>query len=272
VGLKTNIVYTNYPQNNPEYAGAGAFFGGDEATEARFLPIYELLNENWQIDLEFIATYLNMEEEVEDPDAQTIVTSFSVDKPDFKSIEITFKNSNGQYVPFSVYFAIPDEDKPQYAEARIKGTYDTVFDQRQYDLRMPDETLLEDANLSEVRDNYYAPYNYVPDLRVWLENGFTFNVRAEGSLYSDAGGIFSQKQTVLNNWEANRRKLIEIRDNLNRGEQLERNAFSVIANSPEETFDDPNVPNPPATIGQRTYSVPAAPITRVTESNPNVAN
>ena len=274
MGIRAEIVYTNYPQNNPEYAGAGAFFGGDDATEARFPPVYELLDENWQIDIEFIATTTTLDQEQDVPDAQTIVKSFTTDKPDFRSVDVTFKLKSGSYVSFPVYSNSSDDDKAEHAEVRIKGTYDNVFDQRQYDLRMKDETLLEDANLTEIGDEYYAPYNYVPDLRVWLENGWTFEVEAESLTYQDVGGTFSQKQTVLNNWEANRRKLIEIRDNLARGEQLERNPYNIIANAPEEQFNDPSVPPPDTTVGTppntRTYSVPAEPIERVTESNPNV--
>ena len=274
MGVRAVITYTNYPQDNPEYAGAGLFFGGTEAATARFPPVYELLDINWQVDIEFIATTIGLNEETDVPDAQTIVASFSTDQPDFRSVNITFKISSGDYVPFSTYTSIPDSSKPLHAEVRIKGTYDNVFDRRQYNLRMKDESLLEDANLTEIGDEYYAPYEYIPDLRVWLETGFTFNIESESTgLYFDLGGTFTRKQTVLNNWEANRRKLIEIRDNLKRQEQLERNAYNLIANSPEEAVPSGvtsvTVGTPP---NERTYSAPAEPIQRVTETNPNVAN
>jgi hypothetical protein len=142
---------------------------------------------------------------------------------------------------------------------------------------MLDESLLEDADIDKLGDRYYAPYNYIPDLRVWLENGFTIKVEVPpsqslGLLGLDGVFTFYRQHTVLNNWEANRRRLLQIRDNLKRGEQVERNAYNALANSQAETFDDPSVPNPAAVFGTRTYTVPAAPITTVTESNPNVAN
>lgn len=263
MGIRAVITYTNYPQGNPEYAGAGLFFGGTDAASERFPPVYEILDENWQIEISFMATSQGLNEEIDQPDVKTTVLSAVSDLVDVGNIQITIDN------------------KPTQGKVTIKGTYTKVFDRRQYDIRMLDESLLEDADIDKLGDRYYAPYNYIPDLRVWLENGFTVKVEVPpsqnlGLLGLDGIFTFYRQHTVLNNWEANRRRLLQIRDNLNRGEQVERNEYKVLANSPAETFDDPAVPPPAATFGTppntRTYAVPAAPITTVTESNPNVAN
>jgi len=261
MGIRAIVTYTNYPQGNPEYAGAGLFFGGTATTSTRFPPVYEILDENWQIQIFFMATSFGLDEEVDQPSVKTTVLSVASDLVDVGNVQFTIDNI------------------PTQAKVTIKGTYTKVFDQRRYDIRMLDESLLEDADIDKIGDKYYAPYNYIPDLRVWLENGFTIKVevppgQAQGSgfLALDGNFTFYRQHTVLNNWEANRRRLLQIRDNLNRGEQIERNAYNVLANSPNEIYDDPTVPSPNATVGNRTYAVPAAPITTVTESNPNVAN
>jgi hypothetical protein len=258
MGIRSIITYTNYPQDNPEYAGAGLFFGGTASASARFPPVYEILDENWQINIEFMATSVGLNEEVDQPSVKTKVLSAVSDLTDVGNIQIVIDNTQTQ------------------GKVTIKGTYTKVFDQRRYDIRMKDESLLEDADIEKIGDNYYAPYNYIPDLRVWLENGFTVKVEVDKSINQGLLGLdgiftFYREHTVLNNWEANRRRLIQIRDNLNRGEQLERNVYNVIANSPEEVYDDPKVPNPNTTAGGTTYAVPAAPITTVTVTNPNTA-
>lgn len=263
MGIRAIITYTNYPQDNPEYAGAGLFFGGNDSTLARFPSVYEILDENWQIDISFMATSLGLNQEVDQPSIKTTVLSAASDLSDVGNIQITIDNT------------------PTQGKVTIKGTYTKVFDRRQYDIRMLDESLLEDADIDKIGDKYYAPYNYIPDTRVWLENGFTVKVEVppsqnQGLLGLDGIFTFYRQHTVLNNWEANRRRLLQIRDNLNRGEQLERNQYNVLANSSNEIYDDPAVPPPNTTFGTppntRTYSVPAAPITTVTETNPNVPN
>jgi hypothetical protein len=263
MGIRSIITYTNYPQDNPEYAGAGLFFGGTVAATSRFPSVYEILDVNWQIDIEFMATSAGLSQEIDQPDIKTTILSAASDLSEVGNISIMIDN------------------KPIQAKVTIKGTYTKVFDQRQYDIRMLDESLLEDADIDKIGDKYYAPYNYIPDRRVWLENGFTVKVEVPPSVNQGLTGLdgiftFYRQHTVLNNWEANRRRLLQIRDNLNRGEQIERNQYNGIANSPNEFYDDPAVPAPDTTSGTppntRTYAVPAAPIERVTETNPNVAN
>lgn len=263
MGIRAIITYTNYPQNNPEYAGAGLFFGGTAAASERFPSIYEILDENWQIDISFMATSMGLNQEIDQPNVKTTVINAVSDLSDVGNIQITIDNTAIQ------------------GKVRIKGTYTKVFDRRQYDIRMLDESLLEDADIDKLGDKYYAPYNYIPDFRVWLENGFTVKVEVDpsqnqGLLGLDGVFTFYRQHTVLNNWEANRRRLIQIRDNLNRGEQIERNPYNALANSPEEFYNDPNVPPPNTTTGTgtnaRTYAVPATPITTVSVANPNVAN
>jgi hypothetical protein len=259
MGIRAIITYTNYPQGNPEYAGAGVFFGGTAEATARFPPIYEILDENWQINIEFMATTVALSEEIDQPNVKTKVLSVASDLSDVGNIQTIIDNTATQ------------------GKVTIKGTYTKVFEQRQYDVRMLDESLLIDADIDKLGDKYYAPYNYIPDPRVWLENGFTVRVEVDKStditlLGLDGIFTFYRKHTVLNNWEANRRRLIQIRDNLNRGEQIERNVYNALANSPEEFYDDPAVPNPNTTSGNRTYTVPSTPITTVTVTNPNVAN
>jgi hypothetical protein len=259
MGIRAIVTYNNYPQNNPEYAGAGLFFGGTATASERFPSIYEILDENWQINIEFMATTVGLNEEIDQPSVKTKVLSVASDLSDVGNIQTIIDNTATQ------------------GKVTIKGTYTKVFEQRQYDVRMLDESLLIDADIDKLGDKYYAPYNYIPDPRVWLENGFTVRVEVDKSTNITLLGLdgiftFYRQHTVLNNWEANRRRLIQIRDNLNRGEQIERNAYNVLANSPEEFYNDPSVPNPNTTSGNRTYNVPAAPITTVTVTNPNVPN
>lgn len=232
-----SIDLINYPLDNPEYAGGP--FGEDYVGPPRFPPVYEFLDENWKIKLEYKVYDVQINEQGEitigaiATGAESFITSVNASAPDFRSVTLNIDNSITPTKKFAV--------------VTIQGTYTDIFDQKRYDFRMKDESLLEDADVVKIGDDYYAPYNYVPDFRVFLEN--TFSIRGNWEVLSQKGAIVdSYTHTVLNNWEANRRRLLLFRDNIKRGEQVERNEFGGVANSPDETFNDPNVPNPITTI------------------------
>ena len=198
-----NIEYTNYPFNNPEYLGWDNE-GGYSA--ARFFPIYEILDEDWRIDISF--TWVN-DGEVEEvlENAKTNILSVTADLS-LQGITITIDN------------------EPTKGVATITGTYVDVFTQRIYDIRMLTDDIYPnflnfDADIIAIGDDYFAPFRYTPDRRTHLDQMFTFEIECTDPFADGNREIYVRNQTVLNNWEANRRRLLQLRDNLKRGEELE---------------------------------------------------
>lgn len=213
------VAYVNYPQSNPEYAVPVAVAGEEGAVEPRFLSVYELLDENWQVTVTFFeedidaATGLGTKALT----APTKVISWSID-PASTSIQAIVDNTGIQ------------------AKITFKGTWTKRFEQRQFDFRMNDETLLLDGDVTIIGDNYYGPINFIPDTRVYLESNFIVNVESTPVIAGVPSGgkvttKFERKQTVLNNWDANRRRLLQLRDNPKRKEQTDADKFNTIANS-----------------------------------------
>ena len=213
------VEYKNYPQSNPEYAVI-AIPGEGETAEERFLSVFEIVDENWEVTVTFF-------EEDYDPitlegtkslTAPTKVLSWNLD-PASDSIQTIVNNTNTQ------------------AKITFKGTWTDRFDRRQFDFRMTDGSILLDGNVTQIGDNYYGPINFIPDRRVWLESTYTVIIESTpndpltGSPLAKTTTTFERKQTVLNNWDANRRKLLELRNNPKRKEQLDANAYSKQANS-----------------------------------------
>ena len=213
------VEYKNYPQSNPEYA-TPIIDGESGDAEARFLSVFEIVDENWEVTVTFF-------EEDYDPitlegtkslTAPTKVLSWNLD-PASDSIQTIVNNTNTQ------------------AKITFKGTWTDRFDRRQFDFRMTDGSILLDGNVTQIGDNYYGPINFIPDRRVWLESTYTVIIESTpndpltGSPLAKTTTTFERKQTVLNNWDANRRKLLELRNNPKRKEQLDANAYSKQANS-----------------------------------------
>ena len=213
------VEYKNYPQSNPEYA-TPVIDGESGDAEARFLSVFEIVDENWEVTVTFF-------EEDYDPitlegtkslTAPTKVLSWNLD-PASDSIQTIVNNTNTQ------------------AKITFKGTWTDRFDRRQFDFRMTDGSILLDGNVTQIGDNYYGPINFIPDRRVWLESTYTVIIESTpndpltGSPLAKTTTTFERKQTVLNNWDANRRKLLELRNNPKRKEQLDANAYSKQANS-----------------------------------------
>jgi hypothetical protein len=244
-----SIVYTNYPLNNPEYAGGP--LGEEYLGPPRFPSVYEFLDENWKIQLEYKVYELLLDEATGESgpgeiaaSSESTVSLVETSQKNYRSVTINIDNS---ITPAVVVGGVVVKPAKRFAIVTIEGTYSDIFDQKRFDFRLNDESLLEDADTVKIGDNYYAPYNYVPDRRVFLEN--MFSIQGNWKVGSTTGTFAeSYNQTVLNNWDANRRRLINFRDNPKRGEQIERNQFAVSSNSPDETVVDPNVPNPTTTL------------------------
>ncbi len=213
------VSYYNYPQSNPEYAVPLIIGGGEGAAEERFLSVYELLDENWEVTVTFF------EEEggamgappTKSLTSPTKVLSWSIDPPS-TSIQAIVDNTAIQ------------------GKITFKGTWTKRFEQRQFDFRMNDETLLLDGDVTIIGDNYYGPINFIPDTRVYLESTFSVNVESTPVIAGVPSGgkvttKFERKQTVLNNWDANRRRLLQLRDNPKRKEQTDADKFNTTANS-----------------------------------------
>lgn len=210
------VSYYNYPQSNPEYA-IPIIGDGEAAAEARFLSVFELLDENWEVTVTFFEEEATMGDPVKSLTAPTKVLSWSIEPPS-TSIQAVVDNTATQ------------------AKITFKGTWTKRFEQRRFDFRMNDETLRIDGDVTAIGDNYYGPINFIPDTRVWLESNFIVNVESQPTVAGvPTGGKattkFERKQTVLNNWDANRRKLLQLRDNLKRKEQTDADKFGTIANS-----------------------------------------
>lgn len=229
-----NIEYTNYPFNNPEYLGWSDDNGYD--TNSRFYPIYEILDENWRIDVSF--TWVNYGEGTEEilNNAKTNILSVENTLP-LRGITVTIDNT------------------PTKGVATITGTYVDVFTQRRFDIRMltnegyPDFKY-EDADILSIGNNYFAPYRYTPDRRTHLNQIFTFTVECTDPLAQNPGPeVHVREQTVLNNWEANRRRLLQLRDNLQRGEELEAVLRRSTATIPP--YVEPNPEDVPEVIRLR---------------------
>jgi hypothetical protein len=223
-----SIKYTNYPFNNPEYAGGD--LGEDYEGPPRFPSVYEFLDENWKIEIEYKVYETDIEGGIGllVSNAETKVLNVAVSQRDYRSVTINIDTSK------------------KFSVVTIQGTYSEIFDRKRFDFRMNNESLLENADTVKIGDDYYAPYNYIPDFRIWLENTFTINGTWEVFGPIPGKGTFSDSysQTVLNNWDANRRRLLQFRDNPKRGEELERLQFGSTGNSADESFNDPDVPAP----------------------------
>jgi hypothetical protein len=213
------VEYKNYPQSNPEYA-TPVIDGESGDAEARFPSVFEIIDENWEVSITFF-------EEDYDPitlegtkslTAPTKVLSWNLD-PASDSIQTVIDNTQTQ------------------AKITFKGTWTDRFDRRQFDFRMTDGSIRLDGNVTQIGDNYYGPINFIPDSRVWLESTYTAKIESTpndpltGSPLTKTITTFERKQTVLNNWDANRRKLVELRNNPKRKEQLDANVFGKQANS-----------------------------------------
>lgn len=213
------VEYKNYPLTNPEYAVVVIPEGGTES-EARFPSVFEIIDENWEVTV----TFFEEEPSVLDPlsmvkslTIETKVLSWAIDPPS-DSIAVIVDNTNKQ------------------GKITFKGTWTKRFENRRFDFRMNDGSIRIDGNLSQIKDDYYGPINFIPDRRVWLES--TYKVKVESNPVDELGtpqGVavteFERKQTVLNNWDANRRKLLELRNNPKRKEQLDADKFGKQANS-----------------------------------------
>ena len=220
------ITYTNYPQDNPEYVFTIGL-GGEETVTNRFPSVYELLDENWQIDITFFEEVIDLGGGMtKDVNAPTTVIDATWDYGDTGSITKIIDNTGKQ------------------GKVRIVGTWTEMFTQRQFDFRMNDESLRIDADTSKIKNDYYAPYLYIPDFRRYLEATFTFKVKSipyvGGIPTSETTTTITRMQTVLNNWEANRRRLLNYRDNPLRKEQLDANLYNAQANSPNTIVSDPD--------------------------------
>lgn len=211
------VSYANYPQSNPEYAVVLGGLGGGTADE-RFLSVFEIIDENWQVTVTFFEEELDgLGASTKSLTAPTKVLSWAINPPS-DSITAVVNNTQTQ------------------ATITFKGTWTDRFKDRRFDFRMTDGSILIDGNVSAIGDNYYGPINFIPDRRVWLESTFTVNVESQPTILgvptgSKATTTFSRKQTVLNNWDANRRKLLELRNNPKRKEQTDANKFNKQANS-----------------------------------------
>jgi hypothetical protein len=210
------VAYVNYPQSNPEYAIVIGL-GGEGAVDPRFPSVFELLDENWEVTVTFFEEEVTLGASTKSLTAPTKVISYSIDPPP-ASIQATIDNTNLQ------------------GKITFKGTWTKRFEQRRFDFRMNDESLRIDGDITEIGDKYYGPINFIPDRRVWLESIFKVVVQSSPTLNGVPTGAtatttFSRSQTVLNNWDANRRKLLEIRDNPKRKEQTDANLYNQQANS-----------------------------------------
>lgn len=218
MSIVATITYDNsYPTGNPEYFYGP--LGQDPSVGAapRLLPVYEILD-TWKVSILFTYWQETLTP-IEKPDVPTNIISVT-SSLESKGVSFEINNSGVRGVLI------------------ISGTYTGIFEQRQYDLRMTNDSLLIDADLEIVGDDYYAPFNYIPDLRIFLEQDITVKVQAADPLTGTETIDWNIKQTVLNNWEANRKRLIQIRDNLNREEEKEANRYQSTALSSETIVPD----------------------------------
>lgn len=213
------VSYYNYPQSNPEYAVPLIIGGGEGAAEERFLSVFEILDENWEVTVTFFEAEAGAlgAPPTKSLTSPTKVLSWSIDPPS------------------TTIQAIVDNTAIQ-GKITFKGTWTKRFEQRQFDFRMNDETLLLDGDVTIIGDNYYGPINFIPDTRVYLESTFSVNVESTPVIAGvPTGGktttTFQRNQTVLNDWDANRRKLLELRNNPKRKEQTDADKFNTTANS-----------------------------------------
>lgn len=213
------VEYKNYPQSNPEYAVVVLPEGETEA-EARFPSVFEIIDENWEVTITFFE---------EDYDPVTLVGTKSLTAPT-KVLSWTIDPTSESIQ------TIVDNTKTQ-AKITFKGTWTDRFQDRRFDFRMTDGSIVLDGNVSKIGDNYYGPINFIPDRRVWLESTYTVKVESipndplTGSPLAKTTTTFERKQTVLNHWDANRKKLIELRNNPKRKEQKDADIFGKQANS-----------------------------------------
>jgi hypothetical protein len=213
------VEYINYPQANPEYATPVIDGEGGEA-EARFPSVFEIIDENWEVSVTFF-------EEEYDP----------ITLEGTKSLTIPTKVLSWNLTPVSDSIQTIVDNTNTQAKITFKGTWTDRFDQRRFDFRMTDGSIRIDGNVGQIGDNYYGPINFIADRRVWLESTYTVNVESvpndpeTGSPLQETITTFERKQTVLNNWDANRRKLVELRNYPKRKEQLDASVFGKQANS-----------------------------------------
>jgi hypothetical protein len=216
--VKATITYDDsYPTGNPEYFYGPLGQDPSAGASPRLLSVYEILD-TWKVTI--LYTYWEtLLQEIEKPDVPTDIISVT-SSLDAQGVKFEIDNTGVRGV------------------LTISGTYSGIFEQRQYDLRMVNDSLLIDADLETVGDDYYAPFNYIPDLRIWLEQDITVKVKVDDPLTGEETFDWNIKQTVLNNWEANRKRLIQIRDNLNREEEKEANRYQATALSDETILPD----------------------------------
>lgn len=213
------VEYKNYPQSNPEYAVVVPL-EGESASDARFLSVFEIVDENWEVTVTFFE---------EDYDPVTLIGTKSLTAPT-KVLSWTIDPTSDSIQ------TIVDNTKTQ-AKITFKGTWTDRFQDRRFDFRMTDGSIVLDGNVSKIGDNYYGPINFIPDRRVWLESTYTVKIESipndplTGSPLAKTTTTFERKQTVLNNWDANRKKLIELRNNPKRKEQKDADVFGKQANS-----------------------------------------
>lgn len=230
------VEYTNYPQNytDPLAQPAGGEEGG--AVEFRFPPLYEYINKDWQIVVSYIWA--------DDDESPT-----PIPEPIFDVVGVTHQASYGH--PWRKFTVTIIED-PDGNKAQIDGWWQDVFDQNQFDFRMNDESVVENIDIeligydteSSFRGGSYGPVEFRPDPRVALEGEFSIEVEMREPIPSGASGDTSftdtVKHTVMNNWEANRLRLLDYRDNLKRGEQTEAELNDGSGNTGDIEVEDPD--------------------------------
>lgn len=239
MAFSRTISYSStYPTHYYDYLGNN---DEDGSNQNRLAPVYEYLTENWETTLSYIYV-----QEAEEAMRTYIVTGVT-------------------YTPPAELIGTPTawDYSVSGNSASITGTWSNVFQRNEFDFRMNNETVIENIDIEEVGydetdlgTGAYAPVEYRPDERRAVEGYFTIKMDAyiQGSkVGTETDTVY---QTVLNNWDANRRRLLEYRDNPLRGENIEAVSYGstgnagdvVLSESGEYELVEPNTNPDPITV------------------------
>lgn len=221
--FQRSVSYSStYPSHYTDPFEQGEEDGGG-GTSNRLAPVYEYITENWQVTL----SYIDIPEEGMQPRIYVVTKVEYTPPPDLIG-EPTFW-----------------EYSTALNTATIRGTWQRVFERNEFDFRMNNETVIVDIDTQDIGytdddlgEGAYGPVEFRPDPRIAVEGSFTITMDAYFNGAKVGTEIDTAPQTVLNNWDANRRRLLDYRDEPLRGENEEALTYGSSGNSGDVELQD----------------------------------
>ena len=215
------ISYYNYPQYYTDYLAPNE----NEGAQFRLPPVYEFLTEDWQ----FTVSYIYVQEE------QEAIQVYKVEKVEYQPPA----DLSGEATVWE-YDIVGNA-------GQVTGTWNRIFERLEFDFRMNDESVIVDIEIEDIGykstdlgGGAYAPVEYRPDERLAVEGSFIITIGVYDQFGVSKTGTETDTipQTVLNNWDANRRRLLKYRDNPKRGQSVEADEYGSVSNFGDVSIDE----------------------------------